>query len=241
MPQYVIFLGMIGVGRSYNASKLIARSALPFLDGNHLQSVTSEIAERPGFAPDFIIVDSPMSTEGPDEDRRNQAKMIDYIKGKEIQAVAIVINVRCDPLTMNLLAALYRGPLKNNLIILRNTATNQVSSIESYTSPDASVADVPMFNTTWGQTDYTALEDLILSRQPVTATRLVIPMSLFKDPLVIRGEVIEDEDAGLESIPVPEQVTTTTQELYVASTSQVTSAEWKRRPDKFLFMNSDKL
>lgn len=196
-PNHIIFFGPTRKGKDFCANQIRAEGQPLFIEGAGDNSVSKEISSRTAWNGD-IVVTVPGILDSDGEDLKHQAAFVDYVKDKHVRAFVFVYTDGLDQFIKTFLERFASSDLKPNIIILKNKLPDD-EPVEAYNGflklnvkmYSKAMNDVP-------RTEFDSLKAMLASMTPVLVTNMVVPMSLFADPLVSKGtqeteEYLEDK------------------------------------------------
>ena len=194
--HHIVTFGRTGAGKSWCGNRLLKNDQQrPFREDDGDESCTTNITSHVAFNGD-VISDIPGYFDSAGRDNIQQANFVDYLKSKSIRAILFLYTDRADFFTKSVIEAFKSCGLLNNIILVKNKVISPPSAeIETY-------LDSTKISVMINQNNLDVLKRIIANMQPVMVSHLLVPVSLFRQPLEIVREEIVNEFVEDRQIPV---------------------------------------
>jgi hypothetical protein len=117
----------------------------------------------------------------------HQAAFVDFVRGKSIRAVLMTYCNRTDILFQHFLQSFRRSGLGGNVILIKNKCLDD---------PNAEVEEhlgAIKVTVTGKQKNFERLRTIVAAMEPIVASHLLTPISLFRQPLeIVRRETVDE-------------------------------------------------
>jgi hypothetical protein len=192
-PTYTIFFGPSRAGKNYCANQILAEGQPHFFMADGDSCVSKEISFRTAWNNDTVVTVPGIRDAYGEEMIHHQAEFVDFVKDKRVRAFVFVYTDGLDQFIKTFLERFASSDLKPNIIILKNMLPND-EPLEAFNGFLG--LNVKMYNKFMNdvpRTEFVELKRMIASMTPVLVTNMVVPMSLFTDPLVNKGTLEAEE------------------------------------------------
>mmetsp|Transcript_7797 Transcript_7797/g.6968 ORF Transcript_7797/g.6968 Transcript_7797/m.6968 type:complete len:341 (-) Transcript_7797:7-1029(-) len=189
-PSEIIFTGKRGSGISYLANLLTESDTSVFEESNTVESESKTINSALSWNGKDMLSEVPAYFDYED------AHFVDYLMGKWVKAIVLVVTDRIDAYIKNALNNIRDSDLKHNVILVINKDFCNNRPDDTTTYEEFSVVYVKAY-----QTNLDVLKRTIDSMIPTYVTNPPISISLFKQPINI---IHDDIDEFHKHIDIPE-------------------------------------